>query len=56
VRFVEDAFLKNSPRGRRVYELSRLLPFLPKLYSAVGSRAAFGRRPETAIPEHTAFS
>jgi len=44
VRFVEDEFLKNSPRGRKVYELSRYLPFLPKLYSAVGSRAAFGRR------------
>ena len=45
VRFVEDAFLKNSARGKRIYELSRWLPFLPKLYSAVGSRAAFGRRP-----------
>lgn len=56
VRFVEDAFLKNSPRGRRVYELSRLLPFLPKLYSAVGSRAAFGRRPEAAISERSVFS
>jgi SAM-dependent methyltransferase len=45
VRFVEDVFLKNSTRGRRIYELSRWLPFLPKLYSAIGSRAAFGRRP-----------
>ena len=44
VRFVEDAFLKNSERGRKIYEMSRWLPFLPKLYSAVGSRAAFGRR------------
>jgi SAM-dependent methyltransferase len=44
VRFVESAFLKNSERGRKIYELSRWLPFLPKLYSAVGSRAAFGRR------------
>jgi ubiquinone/menaquinone biosynthesis C-methylase UbiE len=44
VRFVESAFLKNSERGRKVYELSRWLPFLPKLYSAMGNRAAFGRR------------
>jgi hypothetical protein len=44
VRFVEAFFLKNSKRGRRVYALSKWMPFLPKLYSAVGSRAAFGRR------------
>jgi hypothetical protein len=44
VRFVESAFLKNSERGRKVYKLSRWLPFLPKLYSAMGNRAAFGRR------------
>lgn len=46
VRFVEDAFLKNSARGKKIYRLSRWLPFLPKIYSAVGSRAAFGRRPD----------
>ena len=45
VRFVEDAFLKNSPRGRKIYGLTRWMPFLPKVYSAIGSRAAFGRRP-----------
>jgi SAM-dependent methyltransferase len=48
VRFVEDAFLRNSPRGRRIAGLTKVLPFLPGLYSAVGSRAAFGRRPEPA--------
>ena len=44
VKFVEDAFLRHSDRGRKIYEMSKWLPFLPKLYSAVGSRAAFGRR------------
>jgi len=46
VRFVEDAFLKNSPRGRKIYPLTKMVPFLPDLYSAVKTRAAFGRRPE----------
>jgi SAM-dependent methyltransferase len=45
VRFVEDAFLRNSPRGRKIAGLTKMLPFLPTLYSAVGSRVAFGRRP-----------
>lgn len=44
VQFVEHLFLKHGNRGRKVYELSTWLPFLPKLYSAVGSRVAFGRR------------
>lgn len=48
IRFVEDAFLRNSPRGKKIYGLTKVLPFLPKLYSAVGSRAAFGRRPVMA--------
>jgi SAM-dependent methyltransferase len=50
VRFVEDAFLRNSERGRKIYQLSRWLPFLPKLYSAVRSRAAFGRREPASVP------
>jgi SAM-dependent methyltransferase len=45
VRFVEDAFLKNSARGRKVYPLTRWLPFLTRLYSGTCTRAAFGRRP-----------
>jgi len=46
VRFVEDAFLRNSPRGRKIYPLTKVIPFLPGLYGAVATRAAFGRRPE----------
>jgi SAM-dependent methyltransferase len=45
VRFVEDALLRNRPRGGKIAGLAKVLPFLPNLYSAVGSRAAFGRRP-----------
>lgn len=48
VRFVEDAFLRHSPRGKKIAGLAKVLPFLPQVYSAVGSRAAFGRRPENA--------
>jgi len=44
VRFVEDAFLQNSTRGRKIHEMGRWLPFLPSLYSAVRCRAVFGRR------------
>ncbi len=45
VRFVEDAFLKNSARGRKVYPLAKRLPILTRLYSAVANRVMFGRRP-----------
>lgn len=48
IRFVEKAFLKNSVRGRKVYEMSRWLPILPPLYSAIGNRVAFGRRSASA--------
>jgi SAM-dependent methyltransferase len=44
VRFAEDAFLKNSKRGRKFYELARWVPFSLRFYSAVWARAAFGRR------------
>ena len=44
VRFVEDAFLQNSTRGRKIHEMCRWLPFLPTLYSKVRCRAVFGRR------------
>lgn len=44
VQFVEKEFLKHSERGRKVYRLSNVFPFLPKVYSAVGSRIAYGRR------------
>ena len=45
VRFVEDAFLKHRPRGGAIARLANMLPFLSSVYSAVGSRVAFGRRP-----------
>jgi len=45
VRFVEGAYLRHRPRGGTLAALARTLPFLPDLYSAVGSRVAFGRRP-----------
>jgi len=48
VRFVEDAFLRNSPRGRKIYPLTKVMPFLPDLYGTFMTRAAFGRRPEPA--------
>jgi len=54
VRFVESDFLKNSPRGRKIAPLTKVLPFLPNLYSAVGSRAAFGRRPDVASTQASA--
>jgi SAM-dependent methyltransferase len=44
VRFVEDAFLRNRPRGGKLAQLANRVPFMPTLYSAVGSRVAFGRR------------
>ena len=44
VQFVERLFLKYSKRGRKVYELSKWLPFLPNLYSTLASRVVFGKR------------
>jgi SAM-dependent methyltransferase len=49
VQFVEHAFLKTSERGRKVYRLSKWLPFLPALYSMLGNRVAFGRRPMVGV-------
>ncbi len=48
IRFVERAFLEHSARGRKVHELTRWLPFLPRLYGALRCRVAFGRRPSNA--------
>jgi len=44
VNFVEEAFLRHRPRGGKIARLAKVVPFLPTLYSAVGSRVAFGRR------------
>ena len=51
VRFVEDAFLHNRPRGGRIAGLARMLPFLPDVYSALGNRVAFGRRAALRAPD-----
>ena len=42
--YVEGAYLKNRPRGGKIAGIARMLPFGPGLYSAIGSRVAFGRR------------
>lgn len=39
VRFVEDAFLRRSARGRKFASV----PLLPRLYSALRGRVVFGR-------------
>lgn len=38
VRFLERGFLKYTPRGRALYHLSAVVPFLPWLFSALYSR------------------
>lgn len=51
VAFREDLFLKHSPRGKMFYDASRILPFLPAIYSALRCRVVFFRKPdlETSI-------
>ena len=44
VDFCERLFLKNSARGSRVYTLSKFLPFIPALYSAIRSRVVFASK------------
>ncbi len=44
VRFVEEAFLTASERGRKVYKLFGGSQLLPKLYSALRCRVTYGRR------------
>lgn len=48
VEFVEQLFLKQSRRGNQAYRLSKVLPFLPKIYSAARCRVMTGRRPAVA--------
>jgi len=47
VIFCEGKFLKylTSPKGRLVYALSRVFPFLPLIYSTFNTRVVFARRP-----------
>ena len=51
VRFVEGAFLQNRPRGGALARLTKRLPLLPDVYSAVGNRVAFGRRAAVRAPD-----
>ena len=42
--YSEKIFLKHSQRGRFVYHLSKVLPFLPSLYSTFRNRVLFYRK------------
>ena len=41
IKYCESEFLKYSNRGRVVYQISWLLPFLPRLYSGLFSRVIY---------------
>ncbi len=45
VLFGESAFLKYSPKGKYLYALSKVLPFLPSIYSTFRCRVVFARNP-----------
>jgi SAM-dependent methyltransferase len=44
VRFSEDLFLKQSKRASAVNSLSRILPWLPDIYSTLESRVVFTKK------------
>jgi len=49
VIFCENLFNKHSPvRGKYLYALSKILPFIPSIYSALFSRVIFTRLPKKA--------
>ena len=43
VTFCEDVFLKCSRRGRLIFSLGKVLPFLPSLYSTFRARVLLAR-------------
>jgi len=45
VDFCEDAFLKNTRRGKYIYAISKLLPILPFIYSALRMRVLLAHEP-----------
>lgn len=45
VVYCEELFLKYSNRGRYIYLLSSIFPFLPSLYSTFRSRVIFTKQP-----------
>ncbi|HFD32219.1 MAG TPA: methyltransferase domain-containing protein, partial [Gammaproteobacteria bacterium] len=46
VEYCESLFLKYSPRGLHIYNLSKLLPFLPALYGHFRMRVLITRLPK----------
>ena len=47
VRFCEDLMLKHSPRKRKyLYSLSKILPFIPAMWSTFRSRVILTRSPK----------
>lgn len=42
--FCESLFLKSSKRGRVIYQLSRFLPVLPRVYGTLRARVLFFRK------------
>jgi len=45
VAFAEQFFLKYSRRGQLIYKLSSIVPFIPAVYSTLGSRVVVGSAP-----------
>ncbi len=46
VKFCETEFLKFSQRGKKLYQLSKILPFIPSLYSTFRMRVILNRKPD----------
>lgn len=46
VEYCESLFLKFSPRGRYIYNLSKLLPFIPLLYGTFRMRTLIATSPK----------
>jgi ubiquinone/menaquinone biosynthesis C-methylase UbiE len=48
VLFAEDIFLLHSKKGKYIHRLSKFLPFLPRIYSALRVRVVLARHPSNA--------
>lgn len=46
VEYCESLFLKHSPRGLYVYKLSKILPFIPRLYGHFRMRVLISSQPK----------
>jgi SAM-dependent methyltransferase len=49
VRFCEREFLANSKGGRFIYEIAKVLPFLPALFSTFRSRVVLTQAPKKNV-------